>query len=190
MLKVILFGLLFLYICSCKEQKGDLDTQNFLTNQKFDTGVINSISEYEALKNVLIFYRDTLFRFRDQRHYVENLDTHQKKLQKDEFYSFYKSYGTGKYIDDVNLDYMPDFVFKRVDSIFSILGQTKIKGFDLWRDSTIEIYTTSSYDEREEIGASHRLVWKRHYNIEYDNLTKDTALTQDWTYYIDMSKDK
>ena len=32
-----------------------------------------------------------------------------------------------KYIDDVNLDYMPDFVFKRVDSIFSILGQTKIK---------------------------------------------------------------
>ncbi|MCU7550126.1 hypothetical protein OCK74_13465 [Chitinophagaceae bacterium LB-8] len=198
-MKTFILTLLFGFVLISCEHKRDVKTLRKLFNEtNYDTAVIQSTPLYDSLKNIIISYIDTIFKFRNSRHFVYHGDTGKETQEDADFYNFYYnygeatslSYGTGpndqKLIDEVSVENMPTFIYPSVDRIFKQLGKDKILGFTLWKDSTIEITVKSFYREKENADVGHILVWKRIYatNIDPDFFYRDTLIAPKWTYQI------
>lgn len=192
----LLFGLV---LTSCDQERDVKKLRQVFNQTTYDNDVINSLPLYDSLKNIIVSNIDTIFKFRNSRHFVfhtyANGDT--ATVQEDEnFYQFYYnygeasalSYGTGpndqKLIDAVSVENMPSFIYPSVDTIFKQLGKNKIRGFTLWNDSTVEISVKAFRKDDIEVG--HTLRWKRVFapNTDPDNFSRDTLIATKWTYEI------
>ncbi len=201
------FTLTFLFailLVSCDRKRDLKKLRQVFSETKYDNEIINKLPLYDSLKNIIISNIDTIFKFRNSRHFVfhsyANGDT--ATVQEDEsFYEFYYnygeatalSYGTGpndqKLIDAVSVENMPAFIYPAVDNIFKKLGKSKIRGFTLWTDSTIEISVKAFRKENIEVG--HTLTWKRitAKNTDPDIFYRDTLIAPKWTYGIWVDED-
>ena len=188
-----------LLLTSCDHQRDIKKLRQVFNQTAYDNDIISSLPLYDSLKNIIISNIDTIFKFRNSRHFVfhsyANGDT--ATVQEDAyFYEFYYnygestalSYGTGpndqKLIDEVSVENMPAFIYPSVDTIFRILGKSKIRGFTLWTDSAITISVKGLRKEDSEVG--HALTWKRIFakNSDPDLFIKDTLIAPKWTYAI------
>jgi len=195
----ILTLLLGLSIISCDHKRDVKKLKEVFNQTKYESDVINNLPLYDSLKNIIISNIDTIFKFRNSRHFVfhsyTNGDT--ATIQEDaNFYRFYYnyrgasalSYGTGpndqKLIDEVSIENMPTFIYPSVDTIFKELGKNKIRGFTLWTDSTIEFYVKGF--RKDDIDVEHTLTWKRAFakNSDPDFFSRDTIIGHNWTYGI------
>jgi hypothetical protein len=195
----ILTLLLGLSIISCDHKRDVKKLKEVFNQTNYESDVINSLPLYDSLKNIIISNIDTIFKFRNSRHFVfhsySNGDT--ATTQEDaNFYRFYYnyggasalSYGTGpndqKLIDEVSIENMPTFIYPSVDTIFKELGKNKIRGFTLWTDSTIEIYVKGF--RKDNIDVAHTLTWKRAFakNSDPDFFSRETIVGHNWTYGI------
>lgn len=165
----------------------------------YDNDVIKNLPLYDALKSIIVINIDTIFKFRNSRHFVfhsyGNGDTATIQENAD-FYHFYYnygeatalSYGTGpndqKLIDEVNVENMPSFIYPSIDTIFKRLGKNKIRGFTLWTDSTIEISVKRF--SKNDIDVGHTLTWKKTFatNTGADDFHRDTIIAPNWAYSI------
>lgn len=201
------FILIFLFailLVSCDQKRDLKKLRQVFSQTKYDDDIIKQLPLYDSLKNIIISNIDTIFKFRNSRHFVfhsyANGDT--ATVQEDEnFYQFYYnygeatslSYGTGpndqKLIDAVSVENMPAFIYPSVDTIFKKLGKSKIRGFTLWTDSTIEISVKAFRYENIEVG--HTLTWKRitAKNTDPDIFYRDTLIAPKWTYGIWVDED-
>ncbi|MBK8711578.1 MAG: hypothetical protein IPL97_06890 [Niastella sp.] len=194
----LFFGLLFI---SCDHERDVKTLRKVFGQTHYDTAIIQSLPLYDSLKNIIVTNIDTIFKYRNSRHFVfhsySNGDT--ATIQEDEnFFSFYYnyggatalSYGTGpndqKLIDEVSVENMPEFIYPSVERIFKKLGKNKIRGFTLQKDSTIEIAAKNLHKEKENVDVGHTLTWKRisAVNNDPDNFYRDTIIAPNWTYQI------
>ena len=192
----LLFGLL---LTSCDHQRDIKKLRQVFSQTNYENNVINSLPLYDSLKNIIITNIDTIFKFRNSRHFVfhsyVNGDT--ATVQEDaNFYRFYYnygeatalSYGTGpndqKLIDEVSVENMPAFIYPSIDTIFKKLGKSKIRGFTLWTDSTVEVSIKGF--SKDDIDVRHTLTWKRIFarNTDPELFYKDTLIAPKWTYGI------
>lgn len=191
----LLFGLL---LTSCDHERDLKTLRKVFIQTHYDTAIIQSLPLYDSLKNIIIANFDTIFKYRNSRHFVfhsNGKDTATVREDAD-FYCFnYNygeatalSYGTGpndqKLIDEVSVESMPAFIYSSVDTIFKKLGKGKIRGFTLWTDSTIEIAVKGF--SKDDIDIGHTLTWKRFFakNTDPDLFYKDTLIATKWTYGI------
>lgn len=192
----LLFAILF---ASCDQKRDLKKLRQVFSETKYDEDIIKKLPLYDSLKKIIISNMDTIFKFRNSKHFVfhtyANGDT--ATIQEDAiFYEFYYnygqasalSYGTGpndqKLIDAVSVENMPAFIYPSVDTIFKKLGKSKICGFTLWTDSTVEISAKAFRKDNIEVG--HTLIWKRMFakNTDPDNFFRDTLIAPKWTYRI------
>lgn len=192
--------LLGLLLVSCNNKRDIKKIRQTFNQTTYDSNIIKNVPLYDSLKNIIIKNIDTIFKFRNSRHFVFHLyangDT--ATIQEDaNFYQFYYnygdatalSYGTGqndqKLIDAVSVENMPAFIYPSVDRIFRKLGKDKIRGFTLWTDSTIEI-AAKGFIGQDDIEVSHSLIYKRFFgkNNDPELFVKDTIISKDWQYQI------
>lgn len=196
LIPTLLFALLFV---SCDEKRDVKKLRQVFSETKYDNDVIKNLPLYDSLKNIIISNIDTIFKFRNSRHFVfhsyANGDTATVQEDADSYQFYYNygeatalSYGTGpndqKLIDEVSVENIPAFLYPSVDTIFKKLGKSKIRGFTLWTDSTIEISVKAFCKDDIEVG--HTLTWKRMFakNTDPDNFYRDTLIAPKWTYGI------
>lgn len=192
----LFIGLLF---TSCEHRRDVKRLRQVFRQTNYDNDIIKNLQLYDSLKDVIILNIDTIFKFRNSRHFVfhsySNGDT--ATVQEGEnFYQFYYnygeatafSYGTGpndqKLIDEMSVENMPAFIYPSVDIIFKKLGKNRIRGFTLRTDSTIEISVKSF--RKDDIDVGHTLTWKRFFskNTDPELFFKDTLIAPKWTYGI------
>ncbi|RYZ49364.1 MAG: hypothetical protein EOP49_16440 [Sphingobacteriales bacterium] len=197
-----LFVCLALGLCliSCDHKRDTEKLRQVFAQTNYDDELLKGLPLYDSLKNIIMSNMDTIFKFRNSRHFVYHGDTGKETREDADHYMFFYnygeaaslSYGTGpddqKLIDEVSVENMPAFIFPSVDSIFKKLGKDRIRGFTLWEDSTIEI-SIKGY-RKKEIDVSHELIWKRSYskNTDHDLFYKDTMITPRWTYLISVDE--
>lgn len=193
----LLFGLLLI---SCDHEQDVKTLRKVFSETHYDTSVIQSLQLYQSLKDIIITHIDTIFKFRNARHFVFHTNGKDTATIREDanYYKFYYnyreatslSYGTGpnnqKLIDEVNVENIPAFIYPSVDTIFRKLGKNKIRGFTLSTDSTIEISIKNFHKEKENVDVAHTLTWKRTYSIntDTDNFYRDTIIAPKWTYQI------
>lgn len=194
----LLFGLLFI---SCDHERDVKTLRKVFEQTYYDTAIIQSLPLYDSLKNIIVTNIDTIFKYRNSRHFVfhsySNGDT--ATIQEDEnFYSFYYNYGGAtalsygavpndeKLIDEVSVENMPGFIYPSVERIFKKLGKNKIYGFTLRKDTTIEIAVKNFHQEKGNVDVLHTLTWKRISAVDNDpdNFYRDTIIAPQWTYQI------
>jgi hypothetical protein len=191
--------LLGLLLSSCDHERDLKKLRKVFSQTTYDVDIVRSLPLYDSLKNIIISNIDTIFKFRNARHFVfhsySNGDT--ATVQEDaDFYDFYYnygqstalSYGTGpndqKLIDEVSVENMPTFIYPSVDSIFKNLGKNKIRGFTLWTDSAIRISVKGF--SKDGIDEGHTLTWNRVLakNTDPELFYRDTMIAPKWTYAI------
>ena len=188
--------LLGILLVSCDHKRDIKKLRQVFNRANYENDIIKSLPLYDSLKNIIISNIDTIFKFRNSRHFVYHGDTGKETEEDADFYQFYYnygeatslSYGTGpndqKLIDEVCVENMPAFIYPSVDTIFKKLGKNKIRGFTLWTDSTIEISIKGF--SKDDIDVGHTLTWKRIFakNTDPDLFYKDTMIAPKWTYGI------
>src|SRR5437762_1734350 len=129
-MKTLLLPILVgLALVSC-EHKRDVKTLRRLFNQTtYDPTVIQSLPLYDSLKNIIISNIDTIFKFRNNKHFVYHGDTGKETKENSDFYEFYYNYGQAtamshgtdstnqKLVDDVSVENMPTYIYPSVDKI-------------------------------------------------------------------------
>jgi hypothetical protein len=199
LIPTLLFTLLFV---SCDQERDLKKLRKVFSETKYDDDIIKELKLYDSLKNIIISNIDTIFKFRNSKHFVYHGDTGKETQEDANFYQFYYnygeatslSYGTGpndqKLIDAVSVENMPAFIYPSVDTIFRKLGKGKIRGFTLWTDSTIEISVKAFQKDNIEVG--HTLTWKRIVanNTDPDIFYRDTLIASKWTYGIWVDEDQ
>jgi hypothetical protein len=188
--------LLALMFVSCNQERDVKKLRQVFSETKYDEDIIESLPLYDSLKSIIISNIDTIFKYRNSRNFVfhsngKDTATVQEDANSYQFYYNYGeatalSYGTGandqKLIDGVSVENMPAFIYPSINTIFRKLGKRKIRGFTLWKDSTIEISVKAFRQDNIEVG--HTLTWKRMFakNTEADNFYRDTLIAPMWTY--------
>lgn len=172
-----------------------------LTHSSYDKEIIRGLPLYDSLKEIIISNIDTIFKYRNSKHFVYyggGKDSGKLVQENSTFYDFYYDYGeptalsygkdTGKQklIDEISLENMPAYIYPSVRKIFQELGRNKIKGFKLETDSTMEIILKSSYDKKNNADVLHTLIWKRAMSEDSgpDVFTRDSILAPKWAYMI------
>jgi hypothetical protein len=194
---VFLLGIL---LASCGQVRDVKKLQLVFSQTDYDKDIIKSLPLYDSLKNIIISNIDTIFRFRNSRHFVFHGDTGKETQEDADSYQFYYNYGEAtslssdagpngqELVDAVSVENMPAFIYPSVDSVFKKLGKSKIRGFTLWTDSTIAI-SIKTFGEGE-VDVGHTLTWKRIFakSSEPDLFYKDTVIAPKWTYGIWVSE--
>jgi hypothetical protein len=170
LLSVILLSVIF----SCNTNNETEARKSFFNQIAFDTLIINNLPLYDSLKNIVLLNIDTIFKFRLQRDTLFNPDKCQS-------YSFLNNRQVS---EEFQLENMPESIYLSVKKIFDRLGDSKINGFTLYSDSTIEISAKDIYKPEINLDAGHNLIWKRTYNYDSSDLIRDTIIAPQWTYQI------
>ena len=127
--------LLGLLLVSCDHERDVKTLRKVFSETHYDTSVIKSLPLYDSLKNIIITHIDTIFKFRNARHFVFHSNEKDTATIREDanFYQFYYnygeatslSYGTGpndqKLIDEVSVENMPAFIYPSIDKIFKKL---------------------------------------------------------------------
>jgi hypothetical protein len=180
-------------LVACQSDKTDRKARDVLAQSKFDKDVINSLSTYDSLKSILLENIDTIFQFRNDRHFVFHRyqDGDTGTVQEDaNFYLFTYNSDRSNYSPDEVRKNLPTSVSSKVLPILDLLGEGKLKSFLVHIDSTIEIRLKEDHLKPQGLDVHHNLTWKK--NISKDEslepLFRDTLLTENWTYSIWVDK--
>jgi hypothetical protein len=192
LITILFFTLTF---ASCEEKRDEVKLRQVFKETYFDQDIIQSLPLYDSLKNIIILNIDTIFKFRNSRHFVfysngKDTATIQENAHS---YDFFYNWRTGsndqKLIKDVNIENLPAFIYPSVDTIFKKLGKRKISGFSLSTDSTIEIFVKGI--RLDNIHVAHSLIWKRKFEKSNapNNYSRDTLIAPKWTYEFWVDQD-
>ena len=177
----ILTVLLSLVLFSCDHEKAK---QAVFQKTPFDLQVIANLPLYDSLKNIMVNNIDTIFKFKDSRHFVYHGDTKRTTQENADFYIFNFT-EPGRSEDGI--DNMPAFLYPNVERIYRKLGKDNIFGFEFRRDSSLEIGAKSIYKENINASVNHQLIWKTKIGLSSDDkYIKDTTIGFNWTYIVSI----
>jgi hypothetical protein len=147
-----------------------------IDNEVIDNRIIKNFGAYESIANVII----------------KNINAITKKAHEIEGGSMNYSCFTYYYntsAQNTNIKDLPDFVYKRIDSLWKILGNNGISSIEICNDKLI-IINAIMKKSSNNITVVHELIW----NIKpFDNnnrfsLLKDTLLSKECTYRIGVAQ--
>jgi hypothetical protein len=175
-------------LSSCDHRHDQKALADLYSKTRYDTSIIQHLSQYDRLKDVLVTHLDTIFKFRDANTNVYHGNdeiTHEKH----DFFLFFfnRNSGHGKSEDDISLKTLPATLYPAIQQFGEVLGRDKINGFSLWTDSTFEIVLPIGYiDEKTKATVLHKLRWKREVDLSGEPFAKDTIIAPGWRYEIDV----
>jgi len=173
---------LFAILYACSSQKPSKTIKDVFNQEQFDSNVINHLSLYDSLKNILVANVDTIFGYRKVKRGSDNKAT---AIPPDDFHNFIFIPGKGESSDKISLETLPPFIYSKVDSICRKLGENRIAGFDLQRNKIIvNITIKNDYDEETSAETQHTLTWNWDHSVDKTELEKDTVLNNGWIYYV------
>ncbi len=151
----------------------------------FNQTIISDSSRYNALKNFLLSFGDTIISYRDNRNYV--IEVHgggitDTVLQKQDCYNFFQSNS------NYDITNVPDFLKPKLDSIYKLIGDNNIKSFQICKDRKINIEVRSEGGENG-LYISHNLMWNTKTDRDYAySDKKDTLINGTYIYRIGMTE--
>ena len=186
--KVICITSLLLTACdfgmptfATEEQKKEV-----MKKAKFDGDIILNIPAYDELKDFLFKYSDTITSYRDSKNIVIEVGGAGKTdtlLHKSDCYNFFQG--------NINYDItnVPDFLKRRLGSIYNKLGDRFIKSFEICKKKKITIEVRSE-GGRNGLYISHVLIWNGKIERDYAYIdNKDTAINGNCIYRIGMTEE-
>jgi hypothetical protein len=177
---------------SCSHEHDQKALSDLFHRTAFDKGVIRALPLYDSLKNILVGHLDTLFAFRDSRtpvYHGSGPDSGRTTYERRDFYIFFQRWDSADESseDEIGPNTVPDFIYPAVRQVFDALGRSRIKGFMIWTDSTVEIpLPVGLVDDYTKASVRHLLRWKRRVDISDDPLTRDSIVAPGWTYEISV----
>lgn len=159
-----------LYLLACNTKK---DFKESFNQWKFDTSVIQSLPKYELLKQMTILSIDS-FKLSEQKStftYIYNFDSLSK-------------------ISGHSNENLPKSIPPEVIKIINELGERKILGFKISKDSSFEVLIRNTHLQQYFLDVRERLEWKPK-NHEFTKSIfpiKDTLLSVYWKYWIWFDK--
>ena len=127
---------------------------------------------------------DTIFKFKDSRHFVYDGGKKTTRQEKADFYIFtYTEPGQS----ESGIDNMPAFLYAENERICRKLGKDGILGFTFRRDSSLEISAKSINQGDINASVNHQLIWKTKIGLSAeDKFIKDTVVGHRWTYLLSI----
>lgn len=179
--KTLLFicSINILTIISCKTApKKEL---SLLDKTSFNKTLISELPSYEKLRNLININMDTLIKFRKAQ-----LDHPEQAIS----FTFFHDSENDFANKEINFDNMPEFIFPALDSAYFAIKKGNIKGFTIYKDGTIEMPITKTYNEKIDCDIYESLIWKKDMpkNLPLSIMAKDTSLTNECKYTIEIIK--
>lgn len=185
---LITFFPLFGFYLSCTPEMDRQALKEELDKAEFDKSIIADSTKYLQLSKEIAKNLDTIFKFRDERAFVDVTDQNGKSYRKHSSnysYDFFYNWDTSgnKFIQDVDFKNIPDHLINKLEAAIINLGKEKISGFTINRDSQILFYLKES--QNGDFRTIHHLNWDtKSSQLKNDFYSKEKALTPNLTYRI------
>ncbi|WP_406825903.1 hypothetical protein [Pedobacter sp. KACC 23697] len=175
---IITLTFLIVIIASCKNETKQIE---ILQQTHFDQDVINDLTAYKKLNDLVVEHMDTIIKFRKaQLNHSEEIE---------EFTFLHDNSKENSFIQkDINFDNVPEFILPKLDSAFYAIKKGKITGYSINRNGMIEMSVGHSFDEKHNSDIYQSLVWNAPENLPLKSTAKDTILDDEWRYIIHVIK--
>jgi hypothetical protein len=169
-MKNALTGFIVLFILSCSDHKPtQKELEKTLRSSPYDSNLMHKLPDLEAIANIIKSNLDTVI-----------------SSGRDFYCNYYlkKSVAQGTNIRD-----LPDFVFKKIDSLWQHVDNENLMSLEVCFDKRITI--TARFELLpDNIARRHLFLWNRtpkdlHASL---GLTKDTLLNNNCYYIIDINQ--
>ena len=169
---------------SCQERDRNQQLIEALHKESFDENVLQNLNSYDSIKNILIPNLDTIFNFNRQN--TDGKNAYQDLASMGDYsVSFKYNFQTHELIDPKGYATLPQQIFKQLQPLVIRCNQN-LKSITLSADSAVEIIVKGDYDQKSDIEIVHTLLWKKSYSPYTQIIRKDSLLSNNWTYYIDI----
>jgi hypothetical protein len=175
---IITLTFLVIIIASCKNKTKQIE---ILQQTNFDQAVINDLTAYKKLNDLLVEHMDTIINFRKAQ-----VD-HPEEIE--EFAFLHDNEKENSFIQkDINFDNVPEFILPKLDSAFYAIKKGKITGYSINRNGMIEMSVAHNFDEKNNSDIYESLVWNAPENLPLKPTAKDTLLNDECRYIIHVIK--
>jgi hypothetical protein len=180
-----LFTVLLLTACSLEPyQPTKEEKEEVFKAATYDNKIIDGFPKYDSLAQILLANLDTIIKYKNSKNLVGFVTRHGDSiaLKEETCYEFFD--GNPNY----NIKTFPQFLFSKVDSLWTLMGKPTIKICNEKRPATISI--TINCDERKNnVVECHRLYWGLTDFDNYDSfdLVKDTLLKNECIYRLGIT---
>jgi len=172
-LTILVFG-----FASCKSKTKQIE---IMQQANFDQAVINDLTAYKKLNNLVVEHMDTIINFRKAQ-----VD-HPEEIE--EFAFLHDDEKENHFIQkEINFNNVPEFILPKLDSAFYAIKRGKITGFSINRNGMIEMSVGHSFDEKNNYDIYESLVWNAPENLPLKSTAKDTLINDGWRYIIHVMR--
>jgi len=165
-------------ISSCQNREQEIAQ---VIKSQFNKSIIADLPAYKRLNDLIIANMDTIISFRKAQ-----LD-HPESAERFDF--LHDDEGKNSFIqDEFNFSNMPAFILPKMDSAFFAIKNGKIKGFSISTNRMIDMSVEHTFDEKTNCDTYGSLVWHMPENLPIDFTAKDTVLTNECRYIVQVMK--